>query len=325
MRRREFITLFGGAATGWPLAAGAQQQSMPEIGFIRNSTEAGFDHLLTAFRQGLNEGGYVEGRNVTIEYRWGNNQPSKLPALAADLVDRRVAVIVANSGSMAAVMAATKTIPVVFSSGDDPVTGGLVSNLNRPGGNVTGVSFFDIPLSGKQLGLLHELLPKTARIALLHDPNFVAAAAELRELNTAAQALGRQTITVAAKSESEIDAAIPSIAQSGAGALVVGAGPFFIRQRRQVVALAARLAIPATYVQREFVLDGGLMSYGTSQTDAYRRAGRYVSRVLKGEKPADMPVELPTKFELILNLKTAKTLGLAIPPGVLAIADEVIE
>jgi putative ABC transport system substrate-binding protein len=323
--RRQFIALIGGAAAAWPLAARAQQPAMPVIGFIRNSTEAGFSHLIAAFRQGLNETGYVEGRNVMIEFRWADNEPERLPALAADLVNRQVAVIVANYGSMAAVMAATKVIPIVFSSGDDPLTSGLVPNLNRPGGNITGVSFFDIPLSGKRLGLLHELLPKAAHIALLLDPKFVAVDAELRELDTAARALGRQIFVVKAASETEIDAAFSTITQSGAGALLVGAGPFFIRRRRQLVELAARLAIPATYVQREFVLDGGLMSYGASQTDAYRRAGKFVSRILKGEKPGDMPVELPTRFEFVINLKTVKSLGLTVPPGVLAIADEVIE
>jgi ABC-type uncharacterized transport system substrate-binding protein len=287
--------------------------------------EAGFGHLLAAFRQGLSEAGYVEGRNVVIEYRWADNQPARLPELVADLVSRRVAVIVTNYGSMSAVMTATKTIPIVFSSGDDPVTSGLVANLNRPGGNITGVSFFDIPLSGKRLGLLHEVLPKAARIALLLDSKFVAVDAELRELETAAHAAGRQLLVVKAASERDIESAFSTLAPSSAGGLVVGAGPFFIRQRRQLVELAARLAIPATYVQREFVVDGGLMSYGASQVHAYRRAAGYLARILNGEKPADMPVELPTKFELVINLKTARTLSLTVPPGVLAIADEVIE
>jgi ABC-type uncharacterized transport system substrate-binding protein len=325
MKRRAFITLLGGAAALWPLAARGQQVAMPVIGFIRNSTEAGFGHLLAAFRKGLNEAGYVEGRTVAIEFRWANNDDEQLPALAKDLVSRQVAVIVANYGSVAAVMAATRSIPIVVSSGDDLVTTGIVANLNRPGGNVTGVTFFDIPLSGKRLGLLHELLPKDARIALLLDPKFVAAESELRELETAARAAGREIVVVKAATEPEIEAAASVIAQSGAAGMVVGAGPFFIRHRRQLVALAARLAIPATYVQREFALDGGLMSYGASQTDAYRRAAGYVVRILKGEKPADMPVELPTRFEFVINLKTARTLGLSLPPGVLAIADEVIE
>jgi putative ABC transport system substrate-binding protein len=325
VKRRDFITLLGGAAAPWPIAASAQQGAMPVIGFLRNSTETGFRHLLAAFRQGLNEAGFVEGRNVRIEYRWGNNEPGRLPGLVADLISRQVSVIVTNYGSMSAVMAGTTTIPIVFSSGDDPVTSGLVSNLNRPGGNITGVSFFDVPLGGKRIGLLHEMLPKSTRFALLLDSNFAAADAELHELETAAQAIRRQYFVVRAANETEIESAFSTLAQSAAGALVVGAGPFFIRQRQQFIELAARLAIPAVYVQREYVIDGGLMSYGASQTDAYRRAGGYVARILNGEKPADMPVELPTKFELIINLKTANTLALTVPPGVLAIADEVIE
>jgi putative tryptophan/tyrosine transport system substrate-binding protein len=243
---------------------------------------------------------------------------------AADLVRREVTVILANYGAMPAAMAATKTIPIVFVSGEDPVTGGLVANLNRPGGNVTGVSFFDIPLGGKRLGLLHELIPQGARIALLLDPSSVGEA-ELGALEAAAQARGRQTVVVRATNEAEIDHAFAAISGSGAGALMIGGGPGFVRHRRQLVALAAKLAIPASYVLREFVEAGGLMSYGASQTDAYRRAGAFVSRILKGEKPADMPVELPTRFELFLNLRTAKTLGLTIPPSLLALADEVIE
>jgi putative ABC transport system substrate-binding protein len=324
MRRREFFTV-AGAAFAWPLAARAQQTTMPVIGFLRSSTETGFGHLVAAFRQGLSENGYVEGRNVAIEFRWSGDQLDRLPALAADLVSRQVNVIVSNSGSMPAATAATKTIPIVFVSGEDPVTGRLVTNLHRPGGNVTGVTFYDVPLSGKRLGLLHELIPKAARIALLLDPSFVAAEAQQRELEIAAQAIGRQIFIVKAATEGEIDGAVSTIARSAAGALLVGGGAFFNRQRQQFVAVAARLAIPAIYVLREFVEAGGLMSYGTSQSEAYRRAAGFVSRILKGEKPADMPVELPTKFELVINLKTAKTLGLTMPPGVLAIADEVIE
>ena len=324
MQRREFVTLLAGTAA-WPLAARAQQPAMPVIGFLRNSTEAGFSHLLAAFRQGLNEAGYVEGRNVAIDYRWADNQPARLPVLAAELVNRPVAVIVTNYGSMAAVMAATKTIPIVFTSGEDPVSGGLVTNLNRPGGNVTGVSFFDVPLGGKRVGLLHEMVPKSKPIAMLLDSKFAAADAEARELEMAAQATGRQLLLIKAADENEIEIAHATLAQSAAGGLIVGAGPFFIRHRRQFVELAARLAIPAIYVQREFAVEGGLMSYGASQTDAYRRAGDYVARVLKGEKPADMPVLRASKFEFVINLLTAKAFGLEIPPSLLARADEVIE
>ena len=322
-KRREFITLLGSAAAAWPLAARSQQPAMPVIGFLRSSPETGFSHVVAAFRQGLGEAGYAEGRNVAIEFRWAGGDLSRMSALAADLVRRGVTVILANYGAMPAAMAATKTIPIVFVSGEDPVIGGLVANLNRPGGNVTGVSFFDSPLGGKRLGLLHELIPQGARIALLLDPSSVGET-ELGALEAAAQARVRQIVVVRATNEAEIDGAFAAISGSGAGALMVGGGPS-LGHRRQLVALAAKLVIPASYVLREFVEDGGLMSYGASRHDAYRRAGAFVGRILKGEKPADMPVELPTRFELILNLRTAKTLGLTIPPSLLALADEVIE
>jgi len=267
----------------------------------------------------------VEGQNLVIEYRWANNQAEKLPSLAADLVSRDVVVIVANHGSMAAVMVASKTIPIVFSSGDDPVAGGLVDNLSRPGGNVTGVSFFDIALSGKRLGILDELSPKTTGVALLVDGNFASVEVELRELTAAAKAAARPLVVMRAATEKEIDLAFSTIENFGVGALVVGAGPFYIRERQRIIDLAARFAIPAIYVQREFVLDGGLISYGASQTDAYRRAGAFVARVLNGEKPGDMPVELVSKVELIINQQTAVALNLTIPPSLLARADEVIE
>jgi putative ABC transport system substrate-binding protein len=324
MRRREFILALGGAAAAWPLAAGAQP-AMPVVGFLRSSRERGFGHLVAAFRQGLSESGYTDGSNVMIEFRWGDDNLDRLSALAADLVRRDVTVIVANYGSMAAAMAATKTIPIVFVSGEDPVTGGLVANLHRPGGNVTGVSFFDIPLSGKRLGLLNELVPRATIMALLLESNFVGAKSERQALETAAQAMGRQIVVIEVANEGEFDGVSATIARSGAGALLVGGGPFFIRQRRQLVALVARHAIPAIYVLREYVEAGGLMSYGASQTHAYRRSGAYVSRILKGDKPGDLPVELPSKFELVINLATGKGLALTIPPGVLAIADEVIE
>ena len=323
MRRREFLGVFGGTVAGWPLVGRAQQPALPIIGFLHSSTKS--DLHIAAFHEGLNASGYAEGRNVTFEFRWAENQPGRLPALADELVSRQVSVIVANFGAMAAAMAATKNIPIVFSSGDDPVTTGLVTNLSRPGGNVTGVSFYDVPLGGKRLGLLHELVPKSKRIALLLDPNFAGAVTEPREMEAAAQALGRQLITVKAGNESEIDRAFSTFVQSDVGALVVGAGPYFVRQRHQIVERAAVLAVPAIYIQREYVVSGGLMSYGASLLDAYRRAAGFVARILNGEKPADMPVELPTKFELVINLKTAKALGLTVPSGVLAIADEVIE
>jgi putative ABC transport system substrate-binding protein len=323
MTRRDFMKLAGGAAAGWPLGAHAQQPTM--IGFLRSSTEAASGHLVAAFRRGLGEAGWVEGRNLSIEFRWAGDDRERLPALAADLVRRQVKVIVTHDGAIRAVMAATRTIPIVLVGGVDPVTGGLVASLNRPGGNITGVSFLDASIIGKRLGLLQELVPKTTPIALLADSNLRAWDAELRGLETAAQAIGRQMLVVNAANEEEIDGAFATISGSGAGALLVGGGTLFTRQRRRLVALAARLAIPASYVQREFVEAGGLMSYGASQTDAYRRAGGFVSRILKGEKPADMPVELPTKFDLVINLQTVKVLGLTVPPGVLAIADEVLE
>ena len=267
----------------------------------------------------------MEGRDISSEFHWAENHPERLPAMAADLLRRQAAVIVTNFGAVAAAKAATKTVPIVFVTGDDPVTTGVVANLNRPGGNVTGISFFDVPLSGKRLGLLNNLIPKPARIAVLLDPGFIGAASERRELEHAALAVGRQISFVTAASEREIDHVFPAIVQAGAGALLVGAGPFFVRQRRRIIANAAQAAIPAIYIQREFVLSGGLMSYGASLTDAYRRAAGYVSRILKGEKPGDMPVELPTKFEFVINLKTAHVLGLAVPPTLLALADEVIE
>ena len=323
MRRRELIAGLGGAAA-MPLVALAQQ-SIPTIGFFRSSKQEGFGHLTNAFRQGLLDSGFEEGRNVTVEHHWGDDRPDRISMLATELAARKVAAIVVNYGAASAVMAATKTIPIVFVSGEDPVRGGLVASLNRPGGNVTGVTFFDTPLGGKRLGLLNELLPKQSTIALLVDPNFVGASAELRELQAAAKAMGRSTTVFNAATEGELETSFATIARSGAGAVLVGGGAYFQGQRRRLVALAAGHAIPAIYVQRQYVEVGGLMSYGASQPYAYRRAGVFVSRILKGEKPGDLPVELPSKFELVINLKTVKALGLTLPGGVLAIADEVIE
>jgi putative ABC transport system substrate-binding protein len=267
----------------------------------------------------------VEGRNVTVDYRWADNQPAQLPALVAELIGRKVAVIVGNVDAAHAAKAATATIPIVFVVGSDPVAAGLVANLNRPGGNLTGVSFFDTPLAAKRLSLLNELLPQAGVIAVLLDANFAERDAEARELSAAAKAIGRQMTIVKIGSEGEFDSAFATIVQSGARGLLVGSGPFFNTQRRRIVALATRHAIPAIYVIREFVEAGGLMSYGASQEDAYRRAGIYVSRVLKGEKPGDLPVELPTKFDLTINIATAKALGIDVPATLLARADEVIE
>jgi putative ABC transport system substrate-binding protein len=323
MRRRAFISLLGSAAT-WPIAARAQQP-MPVVGFLDSTVAAATSNRVSAFRQGLSEAGFVEGRNVAIELRWAEGQLDRLPALAADLVRRQVAVIVVNAISFPSAQAATSTIPIVFVTGGDPVEAGLVTSLNRPSGNVTGVSFTSTPLDPKRLELLHELVPKPAVIALLWDRNNPSLDAELRDMEAAASALGRQIVIVRAGTESEIDSAFAMMVQAGAGALFLGTGAFYFSRRRQLVALATRHALPASYGLREFVVAGGLMSYGASDTDAYRRCGLYVGRILKGEKPGDLPVELPTKYELVFNLAAAKALGLVVPPGMLASADEVIE
>jgi putative ABC transport system substrate-binding protein len=324
MKRRDFIGLLGGAAAAWPFAAQAQQ-AVPVIGFLDSTVAAARANRVAAFRQGLSETGFVEGRNVAIDFRWADNQLHRVPALTADLVRRQAAVIVANGPSVATAKAATSTIPIVFVTGGDPVEDGLVDSLHRPGGNVTGVSFTSDPLDPKRLGLLHELVPKPAVLGLLWDPNLPSSAARLRIVDAAARSLERQMVTVKAATEGEIDAAFTTIVQAGAGALFVGAGPFYNSQRRQLVALAAGHGLPAIYAQRDYATIGGLMSYGASDTDAYRRCGIYVGRILKGAKPGDLPVELPTKYDLVINLATARALKLEIPPSLRALATEVIE
>jgi putative tryptophan/tyrosine transport system substrate-binding protein len=327
MRRREFITLLGGAAATWPFAASAQQPAMPVIGFLHVASANPFVHLIAALRQGLKEAGYIEGRNVAIQFRWAEGQNTRLPELAADLVRLKVALIVTGGGEASAVAAkdATATIPIVFNVGGDPVKTGLVASLSRPGGNATGVNDFTSELVAKRLGLLQELLPTASVIAHLVNPNFPPAETNVREVESAAHLIGRQIHLLKASNESDINAAFATILRMQLGALLVGADPFFNSRRDQIVALAARHAIPAFYEQREFAAAGGLMSYGTSLTDAYRQQGIYAGRILKGEQPSDLPVMQLTKFDLVLNLKTAKALGLDVPPMLLARADEVIE
>jgi putative ABC transport system substrate-binding protein len=324
LRRRQFITLLGGAAAAWPLAARAQQ-AMPVIGFLDGQS---FDlHLMTAFRQALKDAGYIEGRNVTIYFRSADGQTDRLVTLAGDIIGRRVAVIVTTGGGAAALAAyaATTTISIVFVNGVDPVSSGLVMSLNRPGGNATGVYIFQQVLEGKRLGLLRELVPSAASIAVLLNPTNANFQTQLRGVQDAARDLGQQVSILSANTEREIDVAFATVAQSGARALLVGSDPFFSSERDQVIALAARHAIPAIYEGREFATAGGLASYGTSLADAYRQAALYAGRILKGEKPADLPIVQPTKFEFVINLKTAKTLGLDVSPGLAASADEIVE
>jgi putative ABC transport system substrate-binding protein len=316
MRRREFITLFGGAAA-WPLAAGAQQASIPVIGYLNNGSPESDAPRLTGLRRGLNETGYVEGRNFLIEYRWAGNQPDQLPALAADLVQLRVAVIVAAGLLPAlAAKAATTSIPIVFSAAADPVQLGLVASLNRPGGNLTGFNSFAGELGAKGLALLHDLVPSTKTIGFLETT---------REVLAAAPVVGLKVQILKASTDREIDTAFVSLVQGPTGALLVGNDPFFNSRIEQVVALATRHAIPAMYPLREFAAAGGLMSYGTSNRDIYRQVGIYTGRILKGAKPADLPVMQTTKFDLVINLKTAKALNLQIPDKLFSVADEVIE
>jgi putative tryptophan/tyrosine transport system substrate-binding protein len=327
VKRRQFIALLGGAAAAWPLAARAQPSAMPVVGFLGTASAGPFAHLVASLRRGLQETGFVEGRNVAIEYRWAEGQYDRMPALAADLVRRQVAVIVTVGGepSVAAAKAETATIPIVFNTGTDPVKLGLVASLARPGGNATGVNIFTTELTEKRLGLLRDLVPAATTIAVLLNPNFPAAAANVRESEAAARAIGKEVVIFNASSDAEIETAFANILQAQCRALLVGADPFFNSRRGLIVALAARHAIPAIYEWREFAEVGGLISYGTSLVEAYRQQGIYAGRILKGEKPAELPVVQLSKFELVINLNTSKALGLAIPPGVLAIADEVIE
>jgi len=324
MKRREFISLLG-AAAAWPLAARAQQPAKPVIGFLSGASPEAYARRLRAFHQALKEIGYVEGQNVAVEYRWADDQNDRIPGMVAELVRRHAAVIVANGVAAPAVKAATATIPIVFTTGFDPVRTGLVASLSRPGGNATGVIFTMTDLATKQLGLLHELAPKAAIIAVLGDPNQPELAVELREMESAGRAIGRQILIVKAASERELNAAFATVAQARADALLVRGSPLFLTRRRQLVALATRHALLASYPSRDYPEVGGLMSYGPSVTDAYRRVGIYVGRILKGAMPADLPVEMATKFDLVINLATAKAIDLDIPLTLLTRADEVIE
>src|SRR5262249_17012317 len=304
MRRRELIAGLGASAATWPVAAPAQQSTVPVIGILNSTAAATTSYRVAAFREGLNEAGFAEGRNVAIEFRFAEGDFDRLPALVADLVGRRVAVIVTDYPSARTAKAVTTSIPIVFVAGADPVEGGLVGSLKRPGGNVTGVTFFSAPVIAKRLELLHALLPKPAIVALLMDPNprSLSAQAQLRDVEAAARALGRRTLLCRASTENERDGAFGTIAQAGVAALFAGTSAFYTSHRRKLVALADHHALPASYHLREFVQEGGLMSYGASDTEAFRRGGVYVGRILKGEKPAEMPVELPTKYELVINL-----------------------
>ena len=325
MRRREFIAGLGGAAA-WPLVA-STQQLMPVIGFLHGASADGFAKQVLAFRSGLKDGGYVDGQNTAIEYRWAEGQPERLPTLAADLARRHVSVIAALGGNNPALaaMAATKTIPIVFNTGADPVRSGLVASLNRPGGNVTGVSFLVEELGAKGLGLLHELTPSAEIIGLLVNPSNPEAQRHEADMTKAAKALGLRLEILGASSPSELDNAFKVSVERRVGALVLGADPFFGDRTEQLVASMTRYRIPVLFYRREFVEAGGLVSYGTSASEAYHQVGTYVARVLKGEKPADLPVTQVVKFEFVLNLKTAKELGIEVPPGLSARADEVIE
>jgi putative tryptophan/tyrosine transport system substrate-binding protein len=329
MRRREFVRLLGGAAAApslfWPLAARAQR--LPLLGYLHSASPQPFAEETSAFRQGLSEAGYVDGQNLVIEYRWADGDTDRLPAMAQELVRRHAAVIAAIGGDVTALAAkaATATIPIVFLNGSDPVHSGLVAGINRPGGNVTGVSLFGGTLDGKRLELLRELVPQVALVAVLMNPLVAETGARSRALEEAAHTLGLRLLFLEVNSEREFDAAFATIARERAGALFVSGSPFFLDKRAQLIALAAQHGVPAVYAWRQLAAAGGLVSYGTSIREASRQAGIYAGRILKGERPAELPVLQPTKFELVINLKTAKALALTVPATLLAIADEVIE
>ena len=323
MRRREFLGVV--ASFAWPLAARAQQPAAPVVGFVRTTPLADAAGFIAAFRKGLLDEGFVDGQNVRLELRSAENQPERLTALLAELIHRPVGVLVGNAVAMLAAKAATATVPIVFAAGGDPVRDGLVTSMNRPGGNVTGVNFFAGLLGAKRLELLRRLAPNAKPMAMLVNPNSPNNEAERRDVLDAATTVGQQLLVRDVNSAGDIDDAFEQFAKAGAGTLLVGSGPVLISHRRQIIELAARHALPASYTLREYAVEGGLMSYGASVTDAYRQAGVYAGRILKGEKPGELPVMRSTKFELVVNLKTAGALGLEIPPQLLALADEVIE
>jgi putative tryptophan/tyrosine transport system substrate-binding protein len=323
--RRQVIAGLGSAALARPLAARAQQPAMPVIGFLNGQTAANFTYLVAAFQRGLNEQGFVDGQNVKIEYRWADGHTDRLPELAADLISRHVAVVVATGGSHVAAKAATTTIPIVASIGGDPIKLGLIASFNRPGGNFTGVSVFSSDLEAKRLELLNEIVPRGAIVGYVFDPKFEAADLERQAVETAARTIGREVRILEASSDGDLEKAFATLANAHVAGLVVGSTPLFNSLRDHVLALSARLKLPAVYEIREFVVAGGLMSYGPNVPEVYRQIGVYAGRVLKGERPADLPVLLPTKFDTAINLRTAKALGLDVPTSILLRADEVIE
>jgi putative ABC transport system substrate-binding protein len=325
MRRRDFIAAAGSTAVAWPLAVRAQQTAMPVVGFLRTTPSAPFAHLVAAFRRGLSDAGFVEGQNVVVEQRWTEGEDSRLPSLVTDLIRRKATVIVTNQPGALAAKAAGTTIPIVFASGTDPVSDGLVASLNRPGGNLTGVVFITSALGAKRLDILRQLVPNATMIAMLANPISPETEAERRDVENAAKGFGHLLAVYDVFSAGDIEAAFATLVKRRAGGLLVGTGPFLASQREQIIGLAARHSVPAIHPLREFISMGGLVSYGTSISDAYRQAGNYAGRILKGEKTEDLPIMRSTKFEFVINLKTAKALGLTVPQMLLVAADEVIE
>lgn len=325
MHRRNFIKVIAGSAVAWPLAARAQQSAMPVVGFLRSTSLADSTHFVTSFRQGLKEAGFVEGQNVAVEFRYAEGRGDRLPELVAELIHKPAAVIVSNYPAAVVAKAATIAVPIIFITGSDPVRDGLVASLSRPGGNITGVVFIVGDLGAKRLELLRQLVPNATTIGVLVNPNTPETEAERNDLLAASVKIGQQLSILDVGSDRDIENAFATLVQRGAGAALIGAGPFLTSHRQQLVALAARSGLPTMYPLREYIAAGGLISYGASITEAYRQAGAYAGQILKGEKPADLPVMQSTKFEFVLNLKAAKTLGLKVPPALIALADEVIE